>query len=200
MEVAPDFWQSPETLRDIYVSTTGGTVSGTQATRRRAAPSSSPTPPPAPRRASRQHVRQATTPPMPRPSGSGRSGAQPAAQCPHQHRRGRRLRPAPRSRPGSKPWCRCRPSHYGPGTTPLSVNHQGAFVATTFSFNLPDGVPLGQAHGRHPTAPWRKIHVPISVHGESAGTAQLFQKSLRQPAAAAAGGDRDHLYRAGHAV
>jgi multidrug efflux pump len=31
MEVAPEFWQSPETLRDIYVSTSGGSVSGTQA-------------------------------------------------------------------------------------------------------------------------------------------------------------------------
>ena len=31
MEVAPAFWQSPETLHDVYVSTSGGTVSGTQA-------------------------------------------------------------------------------------------------------------------------------------------------------------------------
>ena len=34
---------------------------------------------------------------------------------------------------------------YGPGTTPLAVNHQGPFVATTFSFNLPVGEPLGIA-------------------------------------------------------
>ena len=32
MEVAPAFWQSPETLRDIYVSTSAGAVSGTQST------------------------------------------------------------------------------------------------------------------------------------------------------------------------
>src|SRR5208282_1972739 len=32
MEVAPAFWQSPDTLKDIYVSTAGGTVSGTQTT------------------------------------------------------------------------------------------------------------------------------------------------------------------------
>src|SRR5205814_8420023 len=30
MEVAPAFWQSPETLHDVFVSTTGGAVSGTQ--------------------------------------------------------------------------------------------------------------------------------------------------------------------------
>src|SRR5882757_7477143 len=31
MEVAPAFWQSPETLNDIFISTAGGSVSGTQA-------------------------------------------------------------------------------------------------------------------------------------------------------------------------
>src|SRR4029079_14061396 len=29
MEVAPAFWQSPETLHDIFISTSGGQVSGT---------------------------------------------------------------------------------------------------------------------------------------------------------------------------
>jgi multidrug efflux pump len=32
MEVAPEFWQNPETLNQIYVSTSGGPVSGVQAT------------------------------------------------------------------------------------------------------------------------------------------------------------------------
>ena len=32
MEVAPQFWQSPDMLKQIYVSTTGGAVKGTQAT------------------------------------------------------------------------------------------------------------------------------------------------------------------------
>ena len=32
MEVAPQYWQSPETLKDIYVSTAGGAVGGTQST------------------------------------------------------------------------------------------------------------------------------------------------------------------------
>src|SRR6201999_2643868 len=29
MEVAPQYWQNPEVLKDIYVSTSGGGVSGT---------------------------------------------------------------------------------------------------------------------------------------------------------------------------
>src|SRR6185295_12868202 len=32
MEVAPQFWQSPDSLNDIYVSVSGGAISGSQAT------------------------------------------------------------------------------------------------------------------------------------------------------------------------
>ena len=32
MEVAPRFWQNPETLKDVYVSTSGASVGGSQAT------------------------------------------------------------------------------------------------------------------------------------------------------------------------
>ncbi len=32
MEVAPRYWQNPETLKDVYVSTSGGSVGGSQAT------------------------------------------------------------------------------------------------------------------------------------------------------------------------
>ena len=35
MGVAPAFWQSPETLKEIYVSTSGGAVSGTFDSNRR---------------------------------------------------------------------------------------------------------------------------------------------------------------------
>jgi multidrug efflux pump len=66
---------------------------------------------------------------------------------------------------------------FGPGTTPLSVNHQGPFVATTFSFGLPPGVSMDQAL-RAIQKTMANINVPISVHGETAGTAQIFQKSF----------------------
>ena len=66
---------------------------------------------------------------------------------------------------------------FGPGTTPLAVNHQGPFVATTFSFNLPEGEPLSVALAaiQHTMA---QLNVPISVHGDFAGTANLYQASL----------------------
>ncbi len=66
---------------------------------------------------------------------------------------------------------------FGPGTTPLAVNHQSVFVATTFSFNLPAGEPMSTAVAAI-NRTMAKIDVPISIHGDFAGTAQLFQKSF----------------------
>ncbi len=66
---------------------------------------------------------------------------------------------------------------YGPGSTPLAVNHQGPFVATTFSYNLADGYSLGQATDAIERT-MQQLHVPISIHAASAGTAQLFAQSL----------------------
>ncbi len=66
---------------------------------------------------------------------------------------------------------------YGPGTTPLAINHQGPFVATTFSFNLPENVSLGTAIAAIAHT-MQTLHVPISVHGSFAGTAQVFQQSI----------------------
>jgi len=68
-------------------------------------------------------------------------------------------------------------SRYRPGNTPLSVNHQGLFVASTISFNLQPGRSLGEATEEIKSAIAR-IGVPTSVHGSLAGTAQLFQQSL----------------------
>jgi multidrug efflux pump len=63
------------------------------------------------------------------------------------------------------------------GHTPLSVNHQGLFVASTISFNLRAGKSLGQAAAEIDAATER-IRMPHSIRGAMAGTAQLFQQSL----------------------
>ncbi|HEX4986231.1 MAG TPA: multidrug efflux RND transporter permease subunit [Burkholderiales bacterium] len=66
---------------------------------------------------------------------------------------------------------------YRPSFTPLAVNHQGQFVASTISFNLPVGVPLSQAtHAIGETLV--RIGVPTSVRGSFQGSAKLFQESL----------------------
>ena len=100
MEAAPQFWQSPETLKNIYVSVPGG------------------------------------------------------AQVPLSAF-----------------------SRYEPTNTPLGVNHQGQFAASTISFNLPVGVSLGDATNAVNDAIAR-LGAPTSIHGTFQGTARAFQDSL----------------------
>jgi multidrug efflux pump len=65
---------------------------------------------------------------------------------------------------------------YGLTNTPLAVNHQGQFAASTISFNLPLGVSLSQA-----TVAIQKtmdrLGVPGSIRGSFQGTAKTFQES-----------------------
>jgi len=100
MEAAPEFWQSPETLNNVYVKTPGG------------------------------------------------------AQVPLSAF-----------------------SRYGPTNTPLGVNHQSQFAASTISFNLPAGVSLSDATRAVQDA-LDRIGVPTGVHGTFQGTARAFQASL----------------------
>jgi len=69
-------------------------------------------------------------------------------------------------------------AHYNAGNAPLSVSHQGLFVAATISFNLQPGATLGAAASEINDA-INKIRMPASIHGNLAGTAQIFQQALR---------------------
>ena len=68
-------------------------------------------------------------------------------------------------------------THYEASTTPLTVNHQGQFPAVTMSFNLQQGVALGDAVNIINQAE-RDIHMPSGIRGTFQGTAQAFQASL----------------------
>jgi len=195
MEVAPQFWQDPETLRDVYVSTTGGSVNGTAGT---AAAGGAFVLPSAPGTA---------------PSGGGASsgsltgnddntlasaGASASAATSSattdnsqaDAARNAQLNSLTNSgRAGASTGASISTSvspmvplsafaTFGPGTTPLAVNHQGPFVATTFSFNLAAGQSINTALDKIQST-MARIAVPISVHGETAGTAQVFQKSFQ---------------------
>ena len=61
--------------------------------------------------------------------------------------------------------------------TPLAVNHQGQFAATTISFNLPPGESLSTATIAIDRA-CARLGVPTSVHGSFQGNAKAFQDSL----------------------
>jgi len=68
-------------------------------------------------------------------------------------------------------------AHWEPTNTSLSVNHQGQFVATTVSFNLPPGMSLSTASRAIENA-LQRIGMPSSIHGSFQGSAQAFQASL----------------------
>jgi multidrug efflux pump len=68
-------------------------------------------------------------------------------------------------------------THYQPSNTPLAVNHQGQFPSVTISFNLGEGVSLGEATQLIERAN-RELNLPTTVHASFQGTAAAFQDSL----------------------
>jgi multidrug efflux pump len=165
MEVEPRYWQSPDMLKDIYVSTSGGNASGTETTNAVVGTvgagviTSEATSAAAAAAIAGSAARNASTNALANTGkGSASSGAAVST-----------------SKETAVPLAAF--THYGPGTTPLAVNHQDQFVATTISFNLAPGASLSDATHAINQA-MREIRMPASIHGSFAGTAQSFQDSL----------------------
>jgi multidrug efflux pump len=174
MEVAPEFWQSPETLRDIYVSTAGN-INGTQST---AGAGGAFTGAAMATNATAAVTDTSTT------TGTDDAAAQAIDAVRNQQLNAITSTGRAGGSTGASVTTRVETMvplsafvSYGPGTTPLSVNHQGPFVATTFSFDLPPGVTEDQAL-KAINRTMANINVPISIHGEAAGTLQLAKQSL----------------------
>ena len=157
MTLAPRFLQNPAALRDLYVSTAGGAVTGTQATN--AAAGTVVTGRAAPPAAASDAARNAS-PNSIATTGHGSASTGSAVST---------------KRETMIPLAAF--THYQTGTTPLVVNHQGQFAAGTISFNLAPGASLSDAVAAvdRQTA---MIHVPNTVHGSFAGNANAFQQSL----------------------
>ena len=164
MEVEPRYWQSPETLKDIYVSTSGGNASGTETTNAvvgtvgttnhnadtAAAIAAS---------IASSSARNAATNALANTGkGSASSGAAVST-----------------SKETMVPLAAF--TRYAPGNTPLAVNHQEQFVATTISFNLATGKSLSDA-SRVIDQTMVQLRVPSNIHGDFQGTAQTYQQSL----------------------
>ena len=170
MEVAPQYWQSPDTLKKLYVSTQGQIATGTQSTNAVAGTftssasstttstgeSSSST---STSRSTSSAVNQATN----ALAVAGRSSASSGAAV-------------TTSVESMVPLAAF--THYQFDHAPLSVNHQGLFVASTISFNLAPGYSLGDAVAAIQDT-IAKIHMPASIHGTFAGNANAFQSSLK---------------------
>ncbi len=166
MEVAPRFWQSPDMLKEIWVSTSGS-ISGTQAT----------------------NAVAGTTNAAAKTKAAAKTAASAAVTVANDAVRNQATNQiANTSRGAASAGSAVSTAvetmvplstftHFGPGTTPLSVNHQGHFVAATLSFNLPPGGTLGEAvNAIHDTM--NQLGVPATIQGTFQGTAQVFQQSL----------------------
>jgi len=166
MEVAPEFWQNPDILNQIYISTSGGTVGGTKSTNALAGTVQTKV-----------------------PTATSTSAATTAAQIAGDTARnlannalantGRAATstgtPVSTSREAMVPLSAV--AHFSPGNAPLAVNHQNLFVASTISFNLAPNVSLSQATAAIDNE-MRRLGVPASVRGSFQGTAKMFQQSL----------------------
>jgi multidrug efflux pump len=161
MEVAPEFWQNPEILKELYVSTSGGAVSGTQAT---------------------QAVAGTTV--LKSTKASASSSAAVAADL-ARNLAANSLANAGRgntstgsavsvSKETVVPFSAF--SHFTTGTTPVSVNHTGTSVSTSIAYNLPVGESIKTALDAIDRK-MAEIHVPVSIIGGNYGTARLFQQS-----------------------
>jgi len=159
MEVDPQFGRTPEVLDALYVSTSGGAVSGTQAT---------------------QAVAGTT-----RLAGAATTAASSVAQDLARNLASNSLANAGRgntstgsavsiSRETVVPLSAF--THFATSTTPVSVNHTGTSVSTSFAFNLPEGQPLSDGLDAIERT-IEKIHMPVSIRGSTYGTARLFQQN-----------------------
>jgi multidrug efflux pump len=180
MEVAPAFWQSPDSLRDIYVSTSGN-INGTQSS---AGAGGAFTGASSMASGSVNSSSGGVTSNTLAGLTSTASAVNAAIAVRNQQLNSLTNTARGGASTGASVSTRVETmvplsafTSFGPGATPLAVNHQGPFVATTFSFTLPTGEPISVAQTAIQQT-MAKIDVPISVHGEAAGTFQLFQKSL----------------------
>jgi multidrug efflux pump len=168
MEVAPRYWQDPESLKGIYVSTAGGNPSGTQTSNLPAgtvvetapAVGSASTTTTSAETAAINTARDASINAI---AATGNGGGTSAGS------------PVATSVETMVPLIAF--AHFAPGHTPLAVNHSGLFVSATISFNLAPGASLSAATDEIDKAV-ADIGLPADIHGSTQGTAAVFQSSL----------------------
>jgi multidrug efflux pump len=159
MEVAPRYWQNPQTLKDVYVSTAGASVGGSQATNAVAGTVVVSGTQSAAASANAQAARNLAT------NSIGATGKGVASTGSAVATSQETMIPL------------SAVARFTQGATPLAVNHQGLLVATTISFNLPPNVSLSTAVSTI-EGDMNRLGVPATIRGTFQGTAKAFQDSL----------------------
>ena len=160
MEVAPQYWQNPETLKDVWISTSGASVGGSQSTNAVAGTvAASTNAASSATSANTQAARNLAN------NSIGTTGKGVASTGSAVSTDAETMIPL------------SAVAHFTQGATPLAVNHQGLLVANTISFNLPPGGSLSSAVTSIEAA-MNRIGVPATIRGTFQGTAKAFQDSL----------------------
>ncbi|HLX18109.1 MAG TPA: efflux RND transporter permease subunit, partial [Bradyrhizobium sp.] len=157
MEVAPKYWQNPETLKDVWVSTSGAAVGGSQATN--AVAGTTAVGKAQADSANTQAARNLAT------NSIGATGKAVSSTGSAVSTKQETMIPL------------STVARFVQGATPLAVNHQGLLVANTISFNLPPNGSLGAATASIEAA-MNRIGVPATIRGSFQGTAKIFLDSL----------------------
>ncbi|MFM0189670.1 efflux RND transporter permease subunit [Paraburkholderia nemoris] len=164
MEVAPDYWQYPQALNQIYLSRASGNATGTAATQMPGATVSG--------------VTVATEAGVTTTTNALNSNAQANATT----------NSIANSKGGSSTGSADSTSaetmvplaglaSFSNSHTSTQVNHQSGLVAGTISFNLPAGGTLSKA-GVAINNTIREIGMPASIHGSFAGAAAAYSQSM----------------------
>jgi multidrug efflux pump len=159
MEVAQAYLQNPQTLKDVYVSTSGGPASGSQTTNAVAGTVVSSTQAASVNSVAASTVRNLATNSI-GATGKGASSTGTAVST---------------SQETMIPLSSV--ARFAQGQTPLVVNHQGVLVANTISFNLAPGVSLSTAITTI-EGTMNGIGVPATIRGSFQGAAKIFRESL----------------------
>jgi multidrug efflux pump len=159
MEVAPEYWQDPKTLEDVFVSTSGGPASGSQTTNAVAGTVVSPSQAASVNSVAASAVRNLAT------NSIGATGKVPSSTGTAVSTRQETMIPL------------SGVARFEQGRALLVVNHQGGLVANTISFNLSPGISLGTAVATI-EATMTRIGVPTTISGSFQGAAKIFRESL----------------------
>jgi multidrug efflux pump len=161
MEFAPKYQQTPNDLARIYVSTTGGTASGTASTQLSAGAISTAAAVSTTTAVSAISLDSASNAAVNSIAASGHSSASSGTAV-------------STNKETMVPLSAI--AGVAPGTTPISVNHDGGRSAATISFSLPQKVALGVGAAAI-TKTMNQLDVPLTITGSFAGTAAAFQSS-----------------------
>ncbi|MFM0316778.1 efflux RND transporter permease subunit [Paraburkholderia nemoris] len=164
MEVAPDYWQYPQALNQIYLSRASGNATGTAATQMPGATVSG--------------VTVATEAGVTTTTNALNSNAQANATTNSiANSKGGSSTGSADSTSAETMVPLAALASFSNSHTSTQVNHQSGLVAGTISFNLPAGGTLSKA-GVAINNTIREIGMPASIHGSFAGAAAAYSQSM----------------------